>query len=71
MPRKTAEPQTMVSIRCSLYLRLAIKRVARKRSAKFDRTTTVKDIILSNVFRDEEVMREYRSIKAGAPKNRK
>jgi hypothetical protein len=49
-------------------LKKAIKRVARQRSAALDRRVTAKDVVMSNLTKDAEVMREYGKLRTAAKK---
>jgi hypothetical protein len=68
MPKTNAEQMVVFNIRIPNTLRLAIKRIARKRSETLDRDVTAKDVVLNNLCRDEDLMKEWKRIKAGTPK---
>lgn len=70
MPKRKSEPKVMLNLRVTKYLRDALHRVARDRSAKLDRKITVRDVLLNNLSRDEDVIREMRRLKAASKKQK-
>ena len=65
------DEKVIFNMRIPRSLRDAIRRVARQRSAILNSNVTAKDIVLKNLGRDEEVMREWAKMLTSLKKGRK